>query len=108
MIADLAPAALAAWLGDRTRAQPVLLDVREDWEYLRCHLPGSLHLPVRELDQRLDELERDARYVLICHHGVRSLMVARHLARLGYGALYNLSGGIDGWAREVDPGMPRY
>jgi rhodanese-related sulfurtransferase len=46
--------------------------------------------------------------VVICHHGVRSAAVADYLAQLGFGRVWNLSGGIDQWARSVDRGMPRY
>lgn len=86
----------------------VLLDVREDGEVEICRLPGIKHIPLGELSVRHIELDPDAETVCICHHGVRSAHAAAALAQLGFEALWNLSGGIDRWAREVEPGMPRY
>ena len=86
----------------------VLLDVREREEVEICSLPGITHIPLGELSVRHTELDPDAETVCICHHGVRSAHAAAALAQLGFEALWNLSGGIDRWAREVEPGMPRY
>ena len=86
----------------------VLLDVREHGELEICRLPGITHIPLGELSVRHIELDPDAETVCICHHGVRSAHAAVALAQLGFEALWNLSGGIDRWAREVEPGMPRY
>ena len=86
----------------------VLLDVREHGELEICRLPGITHIPLGELSVRHIELDPDAETVCICHHGVRSAHAAAALAQLGFEALWNLSGGIDRWAREVEPGMPRY
>lgn len=100
------PAELATHLA-QGRA-PVLLDVREPWEYGICKLPGSLLIPMRDLPARLTELNKEAETVVICHHGVRSYQAARYLESLGFGDVINLSGGVAAWADEVDPGMPRY
>lgn len=102
----LAPADLAARLarGDAL----VLLDVREHDEVAICALPGVTHIPMGELSVRHTELDPDAETVVICHHGVRSANVAVALARMGFDDLWNLSGGVDRWAREVDPSMARY
>lgn len=86
----------------------VLLDVREQGEVEICRLPGITHIPLGELSVRHVELDPDAETVCICHHGVRSAHAAAALAQLGFEALWNLSGGIDRWAREVEPGMSRY
>ena len=99
---------LAAWLADQSRAQPVLLDVREQWEYQTCHLAGSQHMPMNAVPARQQELEPDAPIVCICHHGARSFQVAAFLERQGFDKVINLSGGIDAWARQVDPSMPTY
>jgi rhodanese-related sulfurtransferase len=91
-----------------SESQPVLLDVREPWEYDTCHLEGSLHIPMGEITRRLDELPNDQEIVVICHHGIRSMQVARYLMHNGFEKVINLSGGVDGWAREVDSDMPVY
>lgn len=102
----LAPKDLAARLarGDEV----VLLDVREHDEVALCALPGVTHIPLGELSVRHTELDPDAETVVICHHGVRSAHAAAALAHLGFDDLWNLSGGVDRWAREVEPSMVRY
>lgn len=86
----------------------VLLDVRESDEHALGTLPGSTLLPLSELSLRVGELDPDRPVVCICHHGVRSASVAQALDRLGFEQVYNLVGGLDRWAREVDPAFPRY
>lgn len=105
---QLPPVELRAWLDDVTRAQPVLLDVREEWEFDTCRIDGSKLIPMREMQNRWDELDPQAEVVVICHHGVRSFHVAKFLERQGFTQVYNLSSGVDGWARQVDPAMPVY
>lgn len=99
---------LADWLADETRAQPLLLDVREDWEFALCHLPAAQQIPMQQIPARCAELKPADEIVVICHHGMRSLQVAQFLERQGFSALYNLSGGVAAWANEVDPEMHRY
>jgi Rhodanese-related sulfurtransferase len=57
---------------------------------------------------RRDELQSDRETVVVCHHGGRSMQVASFLERNGFTNVYNLSGGVDAWAREVDPTMATY
>lgn len=104
---QLPPRALADWLAD-DRPAPLLLDVREPWEWDRCSLPGSRHLPMNSVPTHLDSLDPAQPVVVICHHGVRSYQVAHFLDRNGFDAVFNLQGGVDAWAREVDPAMPVY
>ena len=99
---------LAAWLQDESREKPVLLDVRENWEFALCHLDGSTQLPMNEIPQRFAELDEDAEIVVICHHGMRSYQVGVFLERQGFGHVNNLTGGVDAWAGTVDPAMARY
>jgi rhodanese-related sulfurtransferase len=87
---------------------PVILDVREGWELKICALPGSTHLPMGQVAARLGELDPQCETVVVCHHGVRSLRVAQFLESRGFSKLYNLQGGLDAWAREVDPAMHTY
>lgn len=105
---QLRPAQLSEWLADASRARPVLLDVREPWEFQTCHLPESLLVPMREVPARLGELDPAAETVVICHHGGRSTQVAAFLERQGFSKVHNLSGGVDAWARTVDASMPVY
>ncbi|MDO5356265.1 MAG: rhodanese-like domain-containing protein [Conchiformibius sp.] len=86
----------------------VLLDVREDDEVALCALPDAVHIPMNLIPLRHNELPDDVPLVVYCHHGIRSLNTARYLEKAGFEQLYNLSGGIDAWARETDPDMPRY
>lgn len=105
---NLTPAELAAWLADPARPDPLLLDVREPWEFQTCHIAGARHVPMNQLPARLHELDPDAELVAICHHGTRSLHVAYFLARQGFERVHNLAGGVDAWARTIDPAMPVY
>lgn len=105
---QLRPAQLAEWLADASRERPVLLDVREPWEFQTCHLPESLLVPMREVPARIGELDAGAETVVICHHGGRSMQVAAFLERQGFSKVHNLSGGVDAWARTVDASMPVY
>jgi len=95
-------------LSEATGEKPLLLDVREPWEHQICHLPGSLLMPMRTVPTRLAELDRNAETVVICHHGMRSYQVATFLARSGFSRVYNLSGGMDAWARSVEASMAVY
>ena len=104
----LSPQQLAAWLADAAREPPVLLDVREPWEFEICSIRDSLHMPMDKVSQRKDELDPDADTVIVCHHGARSLQVGVLLEAAGFSKVFNLSGGVDGWAKQVDPGMPQY
>ncbi|MET0266705.1 MAG: rhodanese-like domain-containing protein [Duganella sp.] len=99
---------LAAWLADASRPQPVLLDVREDWEFATCHIAGSVQIPMNTIPARIDDLDEDAEIVCICHHGARSLQVAAYLERNGFGKMVNLTGGVHAWALQVDAAMPTY
>jgi rhodanese-related sulfurtransferase len=99
---------LAAWLADDTLARPMLLDVREPNEYAYCHIPGAVLVPMNTIPERLPELDEEAAIVCICHHGMRSMQVARYLEQQGFGNVMNLVGGVHAWAQQVDPDMPVY
>jgi rhodanese-related sulfurtransferase len=108
LIPQLPPAELAAWRADATRPAPVIVDVREPWEYAHCRIDGALSIPLGKLPDRLAELPAGRDLVLVCHHGGRSQNAALWLARNGFAAVHNLRGGIEAWAVEVDPAVPRY
>lgn len=90
--------------GDRL----TLLDVREKWEVELCSIPDSLYIPLGELPIRFGEIPDDRPVVVLCHHGFRSAHAASWLRGQGLDRVANLSGGIDSWARRVDPTMKVY
>ena len=108
MIRQIAPAELAAWRADAARPAPVLVDVRESWEFSRCRIDGALSIPLAQLPARRAELPDDRDLVMVCHHGSRSQHAAMWLEQNGFASLHNLRGGVEAWALEVDNAMPRY
>lgn len=99
---------LADWIADASRASPVMLDVREPWEYQTCHIEGALPMPMNTVPARQEELDPEAPIVCICHHGTRSMQVAAFLERNGFAQVANLTGGVHAWATQVDGMMPTY
>lgn len=102
------PEALAKLLAAK---EPVyLLDVREPWEHAQSRLADSTLIPLGELPSRIDEVEvpKDAKVVVYCHHGIRSLSGAAILESHGLCEAYSLAGGIDLWSQIIDPSVPRY
>lgn len=100
---------------DQLRAQlasstpPLLLDVREPWEYATAHIEPSTLIPMNEIPGRAhQELDDDAPILVMCHHGARSLSVATWLRQQGFEKAQSVSGGIDAWSRSIDPTVPRY
>jgi rhodanese-related sulfurtransferase len=88
---------------------PLLLDVREPWEFQAASLPDSLLMPMGDVTSRAHaELDPDQHIVVVCHHGQRSLSVAMWLRGQGFERAQSLAGGIDGWSRVIDPSVPRY
>lgn len=90
------------------REAPLLLDVRQDWETQLCRLPNAVHIPIEELELRVEELNAQDEIVVYCHKGVRSAAVAEYLRSLGFANVRNLTGGLDLWAHVIDPAMRRY
>lgn len=94
------------------QAQPVLLDVRTAGEIGICMIDGSVHIPMDDIVERHHELDqkfgKEKTYVCICHHGMRSASVAHFLLERGFTNVINLEGGIDAWARDIEPSMMRY
>lgn len=86
----------------------VLLDIRRPDELLLAEVPGAVHVPMNEVPQALDRLERSAEYVVMCHHGIRSTLVCNYLRTRGYPRVSNLRGGIEAWSQEADPTVGRY
>jgi sulfur-carrier protein adenylyltransferase/sulfurtransferase len=86
----------------------ILLDVREPFEHALCHLESSISIPVDQLSHRLKELDLNDEIVAYCHVGIRSTGAVSLLRKNGFTKVRNLQGGIDAWAVQVDPKMPRY
>jgi rhodanese-related sulfurtransferase len=105
---QLAASELSTWLADGGRSAPLLLDVREPWEFEICRIPGSRLMPMSSIGASLDSIDDGVPIVCICHHGMRSLQVAMALEQRGWSEVYNLAGGVEAWARQVDPTMATY
>jgi rhodanese-related sulfurtransferase len=105
-MAEITPQELKTRL-DRGQ-RPLLLDVRQDWETKLCRLENAVHIPIEEIEVRAQELDPADEIVVYCHQGVRSAAVAEFLRQSGFQNVSNLAGGLDHWARTVDPSMRRY
>lgn len=87
---------------------PLLLDVREPWEYRIAALENSRLVPMREIPAAAADLDPGQETIVICHHGIRSRKVAWFLESRGFSNVINLRGGLDAWARELDPLLTTY
>lgn len=92
----------------QTSNTPVLLDVRESWEYEICHIKGSELIPMQTIPGQLSKLDPEQEIIVICHHGIRSRMVGQFLEQAQFKNVINLSGGVTAWAQQVDRNMPTY
>lgn len=92
------------------RGEPfTLLDVREPAEWEKARIEGSKNIPMGDVPTRAQqELDPDDHIIVMCHHGVRSLTVTNWLRQQGFEKVQSMRGGIDGWARTVDPKVPLY
>ncbi len=90
---------------DPTKVQ--ILDVRERWEYELVRLPGARLIPMRELADRMGELDPARPLAAYCHYGIRSRSALRLLSAAGFTMLAHLSGGIAAYS-QLDPSVPRY
>lgn len=114
MISHIPPAQLAQWLAKAAQGgtTPLVLDVREPWELHTASVAAQgfelQHIPMGSIPARLGTLEPTRPVACLCHHGARSLRVAAFLAQHGFDEVANITGGIDAWARELDPSVPRY
>ncbi|MFM8655238.1 MAG: molybdopterin-synthase adenylyltransferase MoeB [Verrucomicrobiota bacterium] len=86
----------------------VLIDVREPHEFQISRIPGSTLIPLGDVPKRWQEIPSDKEIVIHCKAGIRSAKALLFLQQQGYKNLVNLKGGIDAWAEEVDPSLPRY
>ena len=94
-VEDLQPRDLQAMLSNGAR--PVVVDVREPWEYQMGHVPGARLIPLGELSRRLGDLDPEQPVVVICQSGNRSQSAAALLAQKGFKKVYNVVGGTSAW-----------
>ena len=92
----------------RAGTAPIIIDVREPYEYQHARIEGAILKPLGEIYQWARELDKDQAYVLQCHTGSRSYQAAFMLERLGFKQIANLVGGIDEWSAQIDPTVPQY
>ena len=90
------------------KASYLLLDVRENNELLISTFPNSLHIRMHQIPSNWQSLPHDQQIIVFCHYGTRSRMVVEFLKQQGLENVFNLSEGIDGWARDIEPEMERY
>lgn len=95
-----------------TAAAPdiLLIDCRTQPEWDLVHLPGSILIPLADIEARADEIEPapGQTVAVICHHGVRSMRAALALRQLGHPSAMSVAGGIDAWSLGADPTIVRY
>jgi rhodanese-related sulfurtransferase len=84
-----------------------VIDVREGWELQRSAVDFAKHIPMNDIPDRIDEVPKDSPVVIMCKVGGRSAQVTEYLDSLGYENVSNLEGGILGWARQIDPALPK-
>jgi len=85
-----------------------LLDVREPFEFEIARIEGASLIPLGELPERWQELDREEEILVYCHSGMRSAQAAEFLRSNGFTKVANVAGGIDAWSQEIDPSVPRY
>lgn len=107
MVARTTPEEVARRLAEEPQFL-LLLDVRENAERATAAIEPSLHIPMYEVPDRIEEIPRDREVIVYCHHGSRSEMIAGFLEGEGFTRVANLSGGIDAWSAQIDRKVPRY
>ncbi len=120
MIDQIAPSDFARWIASVSQShpldRPVVLDVREPHELQWASIAHTsahhgfqwIAIPMGQLPARLSELDPDQPIACLCHHGARSMQVARFLVSNGFAEVSNIAGGIDAWSLQVDPAVARY
>lgn len=82
-----------------------LIDVREENEWQRGHIPKAIHLSMDIIEDHIERIvtDKSAQVILYCGKGLRSAVVADNLQKFGYGCVRSLQGGFSGWFRENFP-----
>lgn len=114
---SIRPSQFSDWLQHHATEQPgvkpVLLDVREPWEFQTASVQADdsfalVQMPMRSVPARYLELDRSQPIACLCHHGARSAQVVHFLMQQGFDNVVNVHGGINAWSHERDPGVPMY
>ncbi|MFL3015577.1 MAG: rhodanese-like domain-containing protein [Candidatus Neomarinimicrobiota bacterium] len=84
-----------------------LIDVREDDEFAICNIDSSIHVPMNKVPSSIDQLDKNTKYAIMCHSGVRSHNVCFYLQNKGF-EVVNVQGGIHEWAQVIDKTMKVY
>jgi len=107
---EVGPNRVAQWIGLPADQRPCLIDCRERSEIAICRIAGSEWIPLAEFPGSLERIRDLAGrgVVVCCHHGMRSLHATQFLRARGVECSFSLAGGIDLWAREIEPSMARY
>lgn len=108
---EVTPRQLADMLQAGGPAGPVVIDVRLAAEFQVGAIPHALHIPLHELEHRIDEIHDIAAgrpIVTICHHGVRSLKASLFMRQSGLPGAMSMAGGMDAWSIAINPAIPRY
>ncbi len=79
------------------RTQPIILDVREPYEYAQGHAKGARNIPLGTLASRMAEVPRDREVYVICQSGNRSAQATRMLIKAGFEQVFNVQGGMFAW-----------
>jgi sulfur-carrier protein adenylyltransferase/sulfurtransferase len=89
----------------------VLLDVREDEEFVKANIQGAILVPLSQLPQKVEELRQygDKEFCVHCKSGGRSAQAIQMLKAAGFtNSLKNVEGGILAWSERIDPSVPQY
>lgn len=90
---------LATWIEEKS-GNFRIIDVREPMEIAQGSIPGAEPMPMSSLGNRISEISQDKEVVFICRSGARSGQVCAYLAQNGFENIYNLRGGVMGWAQN--------
>lgn len=91
-----------------TKGAITLLDVRTPHEYELAKIPGSVRMDQALAQEIVQTWPKDAPIVTVCHHGIRSLDAVAYLRGHGFTNARSMRGGMEAWAVQVDPSVPRY
>jgi len=92
----------------KSKAEHVLLDVRNDHELEICSIEGNLHIPMDKIPERINEVDKNSKIIVQCKSGGRSAQVGTYLAANGFEDVTNLEGGILAWIDQIDPSQSKY
>lgn len=114
---SIRPAQFPQWLqalaDEQSSVKPMVLDVREPWEFQMASVKPDdgfdlVQMPMRSIPARYLELDRNRPIACLCHHGARSAQVVHFLMQQGFEQVVNVHGGIHAWSQERDPSVPVY